>query len=650
MLNSLRQQAGSWVVKILLLLLVVSFAIWGIGDIFYGGSRDPAVATVGDSEITSSELANAFNRSFEDLQRRLGPDIDRGQAISLGLMQQALQQLVAQRLVDLRAQEMGLTVADDTLRQLIVDTPTFQTAGAFDRSRFEQLLRASGMSEDGYLAALRQDLVRRTLADGIAGPVAVSPLLVDSLYRYRNEQRRGRYVSVSTEAITDLPDPDEETLQAIHEANEPRFTASEYRQLSFITLEPEDLIAEVEIAEELIETEYLARDAQFRTPERRTVRQLLATERAAIDKAVELIAEGQEFDGVAELLAEEGLIADELSDLTPGRLPAELDEVVFAAAGGEVTAPIESPFGWHLFEVVAIEPEEVQPLLEVRDELREELALQEARDRLPALANQLDDELAAGAALADAANRLGLELKTLAPVDAAGQSAEDVRPELLPPWPEFMRIAFETGANEPSLLEETDAGTYFVLQVDEIVAPRLKAVDEVRDELITIWQGEQRREKARERTEQLHARLNEVASLDSLSGEADLSVREITPLKRGDQGADQDLNPAAIQALFATEPGKIAEAVVDLGDRFAVIATDEIIPADPAADADGVADLEAELENESRNDVLAQFEAALRRDYAIEVDPAALDRLIGTDGVLPVGAAGSLPGAGGGIF
>lgn len=283
----------------------------------------------------------------------------------------------------------------------------------------------------------------------------------------------------------------------------------------------------------------------------------------------------------------------------------------------------------------------------MRDELREELALQEARDRLPALANQLDDELAAGTPLADAGNTLGLELKTLAPIDAAGQSAEDVRPELLPPWPEFMRVAFETALNEPSLLEETDAGTYFVLQVDEIVAPRLKAVDEVRDELIAIWQGEQRREKARERAEQILARLNEVASLDSLSGEADLSVSDITPLKRGDQGADQELNPAAVQALFATEPGKIAEAVVDLGDRFAVIATDDIIPADPAADADGVADLEAELENESRNDVLAQFEAALRRDYAIEVDPAALDRLIGTDGVLPVGAAGGLPGTSG---
>ena len=339
MLNTLRQQAGSWVVKVLLLLLVVSFAIWGIGDIFYGGSRDPAVATVGDSEITSSELAEAFNRSFENLQRRLGPDIDRQQAIGLGLMQQSLQQLVAQRMVDLRAREMGLTVADDTLRQLVLDTPAFQTAGAFDRSRFEQLLRASGMNEEGYLAALRQDLVRRALADSIAGPIAVSPLLVDSLYRYRNEERRGRYIAVSTESITALPEPDEEALQAIHEANEPRFTAPEYRELSFIALEPEDLIAEVEIAEELIEAEYEARDAQFRTPERRTVRQLLATERAAIDKAVELIGEGQEFDTVAELLAEEGLIADELSDLTPGRLPAGLDEAVFAAAKLGLTPP-----------------------------------------------------------------------------------------------------------------------------------------------------------------------------------------------------------------------------------------------------------------------------------------------------------------------
>jgi peptidyl-prolyl cis-trans isomerase D len=148
MLNALRRNASSWVVKVLLLLLVVSFAIWGIGDIFYGGGQNPTVATVGDAEIPANELAEAFNRAVANLQRQLGPEFDRERAIQLGVMQQTLQDLIRQRLVSLEAQEMGLVVPDDALRTLVTEDPMFQSAGRFDRNRFDQLLRASGLSED----------------------------------------------------------------------------------------------------------------------------------------------------------------------------------------------------------------------------------------------------------------------------------------------------------------------------------------------------------------------------------------------------------------------------------------------------------------------------------------------------------------------
>src|SRR5690606_2010915 len=171
MLNALRRNASSWVVKVLLLLLVVSFAIWGIGDIFYGGGQNPTVATVGDAEIPAHELTEAFNRAVNNLQRRLGPQFDREQAIQLGLMQQTLQDLIRQRLITLEAQEMGLVVPDDALRALVIEDPMFQSAGRFDRNRFDQLLRASGLSEDAYLASLRQQVMRQALTGSITGPV-----------------------------------------------------------------------------------------------------------------------------------------------------------------------------------------------------------------------------------------------------------------------------------------------------------------------------------------------------------------------------------------------------------------------------------------------------------------------------------------------
>jgi peptidyl-prolyl cis-trans isomerase D len=630
MLNTIRKRAGSWVVKALLLLLVASFAIWGIGDVFYGGGQNPAVATVGESEISSIELSEAFNQRLNNLQRRLGNTIDREQAIQLGVMQAALQDLIARRLIDLRAQDMGLRVSEEMLLEEVTGNPMFQTAGQFDRSLFDQLLMANGMTEEGYLAALRQDLAREMLTGSVTGPLSAPEPLVDTLYRYRNEQRRGRFLLVDPASITDLPQPTDEQLATFLEEHEDRFTAPEYRKITFVTLAPEDLLDEVAVSDEQVEAAYQERIAQYRTPERRTVEQLLATEKATIEQAAERVAEGTSFEVVAEEI--EGITSDRFDELAKGDLPAGLEEAVFALGEGEVSPPVESAFGWHLFRVSGIQPEATTPLAEVRDELQRELALAEASDRLPSLANQLDDELAAGLELEEAAGAVGLEAKTVAAIDAQGETPEGTRPDALPSWPEFLPVVLETPAGETSLLEETASGSYFVVQVDEITPQRVKSLDEARDEVAEAWRAEQRQELARERAEALLARAKESSSLDQLAGEQGVSVQPIDPVKRSGEGAGQGIDRALVRALFAAEPGKVADEVVPAGDGFALVALDEVIAADPAADPDAVERLRTELRADMQGDVLAQLEASLRDDYPVEIHAAALNRVIGQDG------------------
>ena len=642
MLNTIRKRAGSWVVKVLMLLLVASFAIWGIGDIFYGGGQNPTVATVGDAEIPANELAEAFNRAVNNLQRQLGPQFDREQAVQFGVMQQALQGLVDQRLIALRANEMGLSVPDDTLRAMVTRNPAFQTAGQFDRSRFDQLLRLNGLTEEGYLAALRQEVMRDALAGSIAGPVAVPPGLAEALYRFRNERRRGHYVAVPVESITEVPEPTEEDLAAFHEAHKAEFTTPQYRALTFVTLEPKDLIDEVEIGEEAIEAAYQERLETYRTPERRTVEQLLASAEQPIEQAAERLAEGATFDEVAAEI--EGVSLDQLGTVAKGDLPAEFEDAIFAQAEGEISDPVNSAFGWHIFRVSAIEPEQVVPLAEAREELAKELALEEASERLPDFAAQLDDELAAGTPLPEAARALGLEAVSVPAVDARGTDAEGEPVEALPAWPEFMRVALETPAGETSLLEETDAGGYFVVQVDKVMEPRLKPVEEVRDELKQGWQDARRRELARARAEELRAELDGGAEADAVLAEAGLEAKALEPLRRDETGEAQGVNRAVVRALFATEPGEIADEVVEVAGGFAVVGTDEVIAADPSADPEALEALTQELQGEMRSDLIAQFETQLRQDYPVEIDGAAINRVIGADGLVPGGSAGAPPG------
>ncbi|MGH6904736.1 MAG: peptidyl-prolyl cis-trans isomerase, partial [Geminicoccaceae bacterium] len=367
------------------------------------------------------------------LQRQLGPDFDRERAFQLGLMQQALQSLVAERLISQRANDMGLAIPDDALRAMITDNPAFQSAGQFDRTRFDQLLRINGLSEDGYLAGLRQDVMRSALTGSIAGPVAVPPALVDALYRFRNEERRGHYVAVPVAAITDVPEPSADELAEYHEAHQAQFTTPQYRALTFVTLQPEDLVDEVEVSDEDIEAAYQSRIATYRTPERRTVEQLLAPDQATIEQAAKRLAEGAVFDAVAAEI--EGVSVDQLGMVTRGDLPPEFEDAIFTQAEGEIGEPVSSAFGWHIFRVSAIEPEETVPLEEARAELARELALEEAGSRLPDFAAQLDDELAAGTGLAEAARVLGLQAVTVPAVDATGKDPDGAPVAALPPWP-----------------------------------------------------------------------------------------------------------------------------------------------------------------------------------------------------------------------
>lgn len=636
MLNSIRRQAGSWVVKILLLLLVASFAVWGIGDIFYGGAQNPVVAEVGPTEILSSELTQEFDRVVDNVQRRLGTGIDREQAIQLGLMQQALQDLIARRLVDLRAREMGLTVSDETLRQMILDNPAFQTAGRFERARFEQILLASGLSEEGYLAALRQDLVRGTLTESLAAPVRAPDPLVDAMYRHRNEERRGRMLVVPTDSVEDVPEPDEEALQAYHEANQQRFTAPEFRKISYIQLSPDDLLEEVQISDQAVQATYEQRADQYREPEVRNVLQLLADDQAKIQAAADRVAEGASLEEAAAAI--EGVSLSDLGEVSPGQLPPELEGAIFDTAEGELSAPVESPFGWHLFRVTEVQEEQVVPLAEVQDAIRDELAREEAMERLPSLANALDDELAAGATLEEAADTLRLEVETIDAVDPRGRGPEGERPANLPDDATFLDVALTTPEDETSLLEEGEDGGYFVLRVDEVTPPRVKPVDEVRDALIAAWTAERRRELARERASALLQRLQEGGAIEGIAEQNDLEIVEIAPVTR--RGApNQPVTGEVVRALFEAEPGTFASAVVEVPEGYAAVTTDEILGANPADDQDAADQLATALQAEIQNDILSQFSAALRRDYPVEVDTEQLARLNRVDGFSP-GAAG----------
>lgn len=626
MLDSLRKHATGWVAKVLFGFLVLSFAIWGIGDIFRAPHAGSTVAEVAGTDIPAREVSNEFDMRLRQMQQQYGAGIDRRAAVSLGLMNQALEAAVARRLVDAHARDLGLTIADATVAARIRQNQAFQGTAGFERERFDLYLRSIGMTEPDYINAVRADLVRNAIVSAMTGPAGVPDLLAKKLVEYRTETRRGQVLLVESANI-EVESPTDEALTAYLSANAKTYEAPEYRNVTLVTLSPDDLVGEIEVSDADVRAAYDARLAQYSTPEQRKLEQLLAKDEATIKRAAELVASGQDFTSVAASMKADGVERSELGPLTEGDLPEGLSQAAWALAANGVSAPVQTPFGWHLLRATEIVPETVKPFDSVKDEIRRELALERATSQLPDFATKLDDELAAGTPLDAAAEQLRIPVQKLENIDSTGQTPANERlaPDRL--TADMLTPIFAATEGETSLLEQTEDGHYFIYRIDAITPAHERSLDEVRDQVTAAWRAEEQKKRAHARAVEVRAEASSPAVFDQLAkSNADLRLIAVGPVMRSDDGQAQGLGAPVIQAMFATKAGEVAADVVDLPTGSAVVAVDEIIPA--VANEQMVSATAQALLDSMRGELLSSYETALRENYKVTVNQATLAQLM----------------------
>lgn len=623
MLESIRAHLRGWPVRILMALLVVAFAVWGIGDVFRGGIGGDVVAEVGGVEITGTELRREFEQNYRNLQQRGGAGFTRQQAVQFGLMQQSLQGLVADRLIAAHAHELGVTIADSTLAQRIREDPTFHDGvGAFDRERVALIARSMGISEDALLEDVRTDMLRNEMLRAVTQPVQAPATAARQIWLRDNEARSGRALVILDSAMQ-VAEPDDAALAAYLEESKASWQTQEFRGFTVALLRPQDFADEADVSEDDIRAEYESRIAEFRTPERRETRQLLATDEATARAAADLLATGKSPAEVAAEMADKGVTTESLGAMTRDQLPAELADAIFALQLGQDSAPVQSLFGWHVFRLERIEPESTVPFETARVDLERQKRIEAAASRLPELGNRLEDAVAGGASLEDAAAQAGATLRKVEAVDRQGRDAAGKSlPDRLPP--EVLASVFETPADDVTNLLDISDGGYFVLRVDEVDPARTQTVDEVRSRLTEAWRAHQRSEQSRKLAGELRERAATGESLEALSALTPGSeVRPIGPLTRRENSPE--LEPAAVERLFATEAGKALAEAVRTPDGHGVVVVDKIERPEPPADLAG---LQGQIANEMRRDVLEQYEAALRLRFPPRVNDSLLGAMI----------------------
>lgn len=615
MLQSLRKSAGSFVIKLLFLLLVLSFAVWGIGDTFFFSGAGNTAAEVGSREIGVRELDFAYRNELERLRRY---NIDEQQARELGLLDQVLERMISTTVYDEAARDMGLVVSEQTLQQRIRS----QFGQDITPEQFQNILHSNGMTEPQFLAQLRTEIKRNTYLGALTDGAPPPQSLIDRLYSWRGEKRTADMITVPVDPASPVAEPTPEQVEAYYKSHPADYTAPEYRSLTYIYLDTKERAKTVKVPEEKLREIYKQQEAQLAVPEKRTVLQMVVPDRATAEKAIERVRKGEDFLAVAKEVAGQDEGATRLGTVTKPELPAEVGNAVFGLAPNTVSDPIEGPFGLQVVLVTEVQPAKTPSFEEVKDELARDAAMEQALDEVLGLTTRIEEALGTGATIAEAAKEAGVEARKIEAIDSEGLDAEGKAVPGLPAAP-FLKVAFETKEKETSLLTETDDNGFFVLHVDSIRKPEVRPLEAVRADVVEDWKSEQRWQAAREKASKIVERVNNGAKLADIAKEMKLEVDSAGAFTREGEGAPANMPSSLIADMFAASAvGRAAFADGVGGVNVAQLTG--ITPATPGSDPQAVESLKRSVAFGIANDIAGQLVEALRDRYGVSVNREAI--------------------------
>lgn len=629
MLNFLRKSVNSIFIKALLGLLIASFAVWGIGDIFRANSGGDTVATVGETDISVPRFRSEFAREIDRVGQILRQPISREQALAMGVDRMLLQRLVNSQIMQEGAKELGLSASDAVVLNEIKKNPEFYNeAGQFDRRVYTEVLSRANLSEAAYVARVRESITRQQYLVPISAGAIAPGVLVDALFKRAAETRTLDVVRISHVKIKGVTKPADAELAAYHTDNATRFMAPQYRALTALVLDAATLGESISVTPDELIKAYDERAAEFTTPEARTLSQVLVKDEIAAGRAAELLDGGK---SVAEAAAEVGanVAMTKLGVFTrveAAALSAEIAEAAFSAPLGGHSKAVKSPLGWHVLVVDAITPGIVRSLDEVKEQLTAAIRSERTLDLLFEASNRLEDLLGSGQTLEEAAASLGIAPVRLSQVDA-NTAGPDGKLITTPYAAALVAEAFKLSDGAESAMTETpDNAAFFVVRVDAVTPPALRPLDTVKEQVATALIQDRLSAKAEEIAKDAQARLAAGESAQTVAQALGLDAFTTEPFDRSGKGLKQGALPATmIEEAFALNVGDATQA---LGTDAHTVARLKSIAAVPvnAANPLYTAIHDATLQD-MQADLASQLATALQERHPVRLNQAALNDL-----------------------
>lgn len=619
MLVFMRKASQTVFAKALLILLVLSFGVWGVSASLFSSTSD-SVVTVGDQTVSSGDFAFAYQRQVADMSNRFGMQLTTEQARAFGIEAQVFSQLAAGAALDQLAADMNLGLSQDRLAQLIAEDPAFMNAaGSFDRALFSSRLRNAGLREDDYIEERSRVAIRSQIVDATADGFVAPKVLVDAIKAYRYENRDINYILLTNANIEPIKAPDDATLAAWFETTKSGYRAPEYRSFNYVKLEPSDIADKAAVTDEQIREDYERRKASYEIAGTRTIEQLSFENREMADAALQELQNGTSFD---QLVTDQGKTAGDvlLGDFTRDRLPdPALAEAAFAVTtDGGTTGVVDGALGPVILRVTNIKEGRTRSLDEVKEEIRTALAEAAAIADITAVHDQFEDLRAGGSTLKEAADQLKLQTVSVNEIDRRGLDNRETEVAGLPERDKLLDEVFRTDIGVEALPVNLGSNGFIWFEVTDIKAERDRELSEVREKAVADWTAEQQRVALGAKAESLRKRIADGGTLEDIATELGVAVESKAGITR--RSEDAVLGPTAILAAFSGPQGTVATASgADPSTQILLSVTavrDQPTGGVPLGEDEQI----AQMANSAGDDILDQMVGQLQAEYGVTIN------------------------------
>jgi peptidyl-prolyl cis-trans isomerase D len=637
MLDRMRRHRN-WL-KWSLALVVLTFIIFYIPDFLQrdtttaGAISRETVATVDGHDLLAGEFQQRYVAQMQAYQQQFGGQMNAQLLRQLGIDQQVLSQMVDEQVAVLEAERQGIKVSDDELAQRIFAIPGLQENGRFiGEARYEALLRQQRppLTKSQFEERFRRSIMVERLRTALTDWMAVSDAELDREYRKRNEKVKLQVVAFTADRFRDKVSLSDADIATYFDAHKAEYRVGEQRTVKFLLLDRDQARQKVVVPATDVQRYYNDNIQQYQAPEQIRASHILlkieGKDEAAVRKRAEaLLAQvkgGADFAALAKKESEdEGSKANggDLGFFGKGRMVPEFETAAFAMQPGQTSDLVRSQFGFHIIRVVEKKAGETRPLDQVRQQIQEQLAQQQADAQITERARQLESRIKNPGDLAEAAGEQGLMVQESGyfqrgdPVPGLGAA------------PQVSAAAFTLADNAVSGPISAQRGVAFITVVGK-KDPYVPKLDEVKEKVRQDTTRAKAADLSKQRATELAGGLKSAANFAAAAKAQGLEAKDTDLITRGAAIPDVGTNPEVDKAAFSLPVGGVSGPISTSEGTviIRVVQRDEVTPAQLKSGSEA---FRAELVNERRGNFFNAYMGKAKERMKVEINAEVVTRV-----------------------